>query len=80
MRKRASLVAAGLLAGATMSMTMASPAGAQPDPGCVATDPVLAYVCRIIGSAPEPGPTIEHYYYLATGAVHYAYCQVSPYC
>ncbi|HYP23961.1 MAG TPA: hypothetical protein VEV43_10330 [Actinomycetota bacterium] len=79
MRKKMSLVAVGLLAGATMSMT-ASPAHAQPDPNCAATDPVLAYVCRIINSAPEPGPTINHYYYQVTGAVHTAYCQVSPYC
>lgn len=41
---------------------------------------MLAYVCRIINSAPEPGPTINHYYYQVTGAVHTAYCQVSPYC
>ena len=63
-----------------MSLTTASPAGAQPDPGCVATDPILAYVCRIIGSAPEPGPTINHYYYVVFGITDYVYCSVSPSC
>ncbi len=78
MRKKLTLVAAGLLAGATMSMTVASPAQAQT---CQSDgDPIFGYVCTIINNAPEPGPTIQHYYYVATGTVHWAYCQVSPHC
>lgn len=80
MRKRAAVLAAGLLAGATISLTGASPAQAQPDPGCAATDPVLAYVCSIINNAPEPGPTINHYYYVIFGITDKVYCTVSPSC
>ncbi len=78
MRKRLSLVAAGLLAGATMSMTAASPAHAQV---CYSDgDPILGYVCMILNNAPEPGPTVDHYVYVATSTVHWAYCQASPHC
>lgn len=78
MRKKATLAAAGLLAGATMSVTGASPAHAQT---CESSgDPVLAYVCTVVNNAPPPGPTIDHYVYVATSTVHWAYCQVSPHC
>ena len=77
MLKRRSLVAAGLLAGATMLVT-ASPAQAQ---NCQsAGDPVLGYVCTIVNNAPEPGPTIDHYYYTAFNTIHVVYCTVSPSC
>ncbi len=76
MRKKLSLVAAGLLAGATLSVGVASPASAQE---CTSDDPVLAYVCRTIGDA-DPIGWVNHYYWVATGAVHWAYCQVSPHC
>lgn len=77
MRRKLALLTVGLVAGATISVGAAAPAHAQT---CTATDPILAYVCRIVNTAPQPGPTINHYYYLATGAVHNVYCQVSPYC
>ncbi|HEV2756395.1 MAG TPA: hypothetical protein VG318_11545 [Actinomycetota bacterium] len=69
MRKKLSLVAAGLLAGATISMA-AAPAQAQPQ-SCSSNDPVLAFVCSTLD---KPGPWIQHYYEEAGKAVYYVYC------
>ena len=80
MRKRAALALTGLLAGATISIAGAAPAQAQPDPGCAATDPVLAYVCRIINDAPDPNALVTHYYYVVFGVTDKVYCTVSPSC
>lgn len=78
MRKKLSLVTAGLLAGATMSVTAASPAQAQT---CESTgDPVLAYVCSIVNNAPDAKELLSHYGDLVFDTVHYAYCTVSPNC
>lgn len=78
MRRKLALITTGLLAGATLSVAGGTPAHAQQ---CESTgDPVLGYVCTIVNNAPEPGPTIDYYYWLATGTVHWAYCQVSPHC
>lgn len=78
MRKRAALLAAGLLAGATMSVTGAAPAQAQT---CQSTgDPVFAYVCLIVNNVPEPGPTIDHYYYVVFSVTDKVYCTLSPSC
>lgn len=77
MRKRAALALTGLLAGATISVAGASPAHAQQ---CTATDPVLAYVCRIVNTAPNPNDLINHYYYVVFGITDKVYCTVSPSC
>lgn len=78
MRRRAALLAAGLLAGATISVSGGTPAHAQST--CTSTDPVLAWVCRTVGSAPQPGPTITHYYDEAGKLVYRVYCTVWPPC
>lgn len=75
MRRKLSLVTAGLLAGATISMGTAAPASAQPVHGCTSTDPVLAYVCRTIDNV---GPWAYYYYYKAGETVKDAYCLVWP--
>lgn len=79
MRKRAALVLAGLLTGATMSLAGAAPAQAQPT-NCTATDPVLAYVCRIVNGAPNPNDLVNHYYYVVFGITDTVYCTLSPSC
>ncbi|HEV2756392.1 MAG TPA: hypothetical protein VG318_11530 [Actinomycetota bacterium] len=65
MRRKVSLVAAGLLAGATLSTTVASPAHAQD--GCTAHDPTLAYVCTVLNEADPVG--WANYYYTLVGRV-----------
>ena len=64
MRRRAALVVAGLLAGATISMAGAGPAHAQV---CYGSDPVFAYVCDLLNE--EPGEIL-----------YVVYCTLSPYC
>ena len=77
MRRRAALLATGLLAGAAISVSGGTPAHAQT---CTATDPVLAYVCRVVNGAPEPGPTIDYYYEKAGEVVYRVYCTAWPPC
>jgi hypothetical protein len=79
MRKKAALLLAGLLTGATMSVIGAGPAQAQ-DTTCTATDPVLAYVCRIVNTAPDPQDLVNHYYYVVFGLTDKVYCTLSPSC
>ena len=75
MRKKLSVVAAGMLAAATLSI--GSPARADFH-GCVSTDPVLAYVCQTIGGI-DPA-WVNHYYNVVIDTAHWAYCSVSPRC
>lgn len=57
MRRRAALLTAGLLAGASISM-VATPAHAQV---CTGSDPVFAYVCHVANEA-DPVGWINYYY------------------
>lgn len=70
MRKKLSLVAAGLLAGATLSISAGSPAHAGT---CTSWDPTVAYVCRVVGDA-DPIGWANYYYEEAGKAVYYVYC------
>lgn len=76
MRKKVSLAVVGLLAGATISV--GSPAQAQPTTECDSPDPIVAYVCSVIGNAPQLGPTVQYYYELAGRVVKTAYCTLWP--
>jgi cytochrome c5 len=78
MRKRLSLVVAGLLVGGIASIGAAAPAYACDE--VMGGDPVYDYVCGTIHAAPEPGPTIAHYYDLAWSLADYVYCTASPNC
>jgi hypothetical protein len=81
MRRKLALLAATALVGATIAVGAASPALADHCDEIFNTDdPVIIFTCRVVDSAPEPGPTVDHYYYLVTGVVHQVYCVASPYC
>lgn len=81
MRRKFALLMTALLAGATMSVTAVTPAHASHCDDIITDDPIIIYSCRVVDGAPQPGPTIDHYYYTVTGAVHSLYCKfVSPYC
>jgi hypothetical protein len=67
MRKRLSVVVAGLLAAS--ALVIGSPAQAQPEV-CDSTEPVLAYVCD----------TVEHYYWEAYLTAQEVYCKLNPPC
>lgn len=71
MRRKASLLAVGLLAGATISVTGGSPAHAQP---CESPDPALAYVCHTLGNPPPVWDWVNHYYDTAGRVVKTVYC------
>ncbi len=64
MRRKLSLVAAGLVAAATLTAT-ASPAHAETT--CTSWDPTVAYVCRVVGDADPVG--WANYYYNLVGDV-----------
>jgi patatin-like phospholipase/acyl hydrolase len=81
MRRKLTLLFATALAGGMIAVGPASPASANHcDPLFSTDDPVILFTCRVVDSAPEPGPTINHYYWLAFDTVHYAYCTASPSC
>jgi hypothetical protein len=69
MRKKLSLVAAGLLAGATI-VTAAAPAHAQE---CDARDPVLNHVCDTVENV---GPWANYYYNLVGDVVVGVVCDL----
>jgi hypothetical protein len=60
MRRKLPLLAAGLIAGATISISAGSPAYActNTDP----PDPVLTYVCETTGNLPDVQQLVDHYY------------------
>ncbi len=68
MRRKASLLAAGILAGATLSTTAALPAHAQE---CDAKDPVLDHVCDTVENV---GPWVGYYYNEVGETVYRLYC------
>lgn len=79
MRKRRSFVAAALFVGAIASIGAAAPAYACHEL-TTGDDPVYNYVCDTVHAAPEPGPTITHYYNLAWTLADFVYCTASPNC
>lgn len=81
MRRKLGVFLATALAGGMIALGPASPASAGPCDEIISTDdPIILFACRVAGSAPEPGPTVTHYYNLAFDTVHFAYCTVSPNC
>ncbi|MDQ3914356.1 MAG: hypothetical protein M3323_03355 [Actinomycetota bacterium] len=79
MRRKISIVAAGLLAGATLSISAGSPAHACHD-ATTGEDPVVNYVCGTSHNLPDPGPWIQHYYDEAGRVVYRVYCTLWPPC
>ncbi len=77
MRRKLSLLAAGLLAGATISMSAGSPAYAQDE--CSSPDPVIAYVCSVIGDA-DPIGWVNYYYWKVGEVVEKVHCTLWPPC
>lgn len=75
MRKKLSVLAAGLLAGSALTLGVGSPAQAQPVQSCAAQDPVLDYVCDTVGGVDVAG-WVQHYYETAGVAVKKVYCTV----
>ena len=83
MRRKLATLLATALVGGTIALGSAAPAHARHCDSTIITtdDPVILYTCQVVDSAPQPGPTIDHYYYTVTGAVHSVYCKyVSPSC
>lgn len=75
MRKRLSVVVAGLLAASALSI--GSPAQAQPHT-CASTDPVLDYVCDTVGGV-DPA-WVDYYYWKLGEAAYGVYCKLWPPC
>lgn len=81
MRRKLATLLATALVGGTIALGSAAPAHATHCEAISTDDPVILFTCRVVDAAPQPGPTIDHYYYTVTGAVHSLYCKyVSPYC
>ncbi len=81
MRRKLAALLATALAGGMIAVGSAAPAHASHCDAIINTDdPIILYTCRVVDTAPQPGPTIDYYYYLVTGIVHNAYCKVSPHC
>ena len=76
MRKKLSLLVVGLLAGATLSMTAASPAQAQV---CQGEGPPFEYVCMVVNEA-DPVGWVTYYYWKAGEVVDKVTCTLWPPC
>lgn len=79
MRKRLSLVMAALFVGGIASVGAASPAYAC-DELTTGDDPIYNFACNAVHAAPEPGPTIDHYYGVFWNLADFVYCTASPGC
>ena len=80
MRKKLSLLFVGMLAAGAVTVGAASPAYACHELVADGDDPIYRFACNTAHSVPEPGPTVDYYYWWATSIAHNAYCAVSPHC
>ena len=80
MRNGLSLLAAGLLVAAAVTVGTASPAYACDELTADGEDPVYRFLCNAVHAAPEPGPTIQHYYQEAGETAYGVYCKLWPPC
>ena len=80
MRKRLSLLVTGVLVAGGVTVGTASPAYACHELGASSDDPIYQFTCDVVHSAPEPGPTIQYYYWKVGETAYDVYCKLWPPC